>query len=322
MLRIGVDVGGTNTDAALLKGQALRRARQKIGVVSQNPYLSLSPRLTIAEILAEPMLAQGQRPGPSMRRKIAGLLSDCGLPADFLERRARELSGGQAQRVAIARALALEPGLMILDEPTSALDVSVQAQILNLLSDLKESRGLSMLLVTHNLKAVAHISDALHVSRRCCRIWQGRRSDESAHSGIHARTALLWPSHQANTLGKFHHGPTRFLSNARSLRDKMNSRVKAFGQAMDILAMDYGAPGGCAANIGFIGFFVAKIRGLPVSFRTVPRSHYGRTSVSVRYNEVVGSPSSSIMLATAAIATIGLFAALPTRLLSGNDLRP
>ncbi len=149
-----------------LKGQALRSARQKIGVVSQNPYLSLSPRLTIAEILAEPMLAQGQRPSPSMRRKIAGLLSDCGLPADFLERRAHELSGGQAQRVAIARALALEPGLMILDEPTSALDVSVQAQILNLLSDLKESRGLSMLLVTHNLKAVAHISDALLVMCR------------------------------------------------------------------------------------------------------------------------------------------------------------
>jgi peptide/nickel transport system ATP-binding protein len=153
-------------DWLALKGEALRRARQKIGVVSQNPFLSLSPRLTIAEILAEPLLAQGQRSGPEMQKKIAGLLSDCGLPADFLQRRARELSGGQAQRVAIARALALEPGLMILDEPTSALDVSVQAQILNLLADLKESRGLSMLFVTHNLKVVAHISDSLLVMRR------------------------------------------------------------------------------------------------------------------------------------------------------------
>ncbi|KRD67058.1 dipeptide/oligopeptide/nickel ABC transporter ATP-binding protein [Ensifer sp. Root278] len=152
-------------DWLALRGSALRRERQKIGVVLQNPFLSLSPRLTIADILAEPILAQGGRHGAAMRKKIAGLLSDCGLPADFLDRRASELSGGQAQRVAIARALALEPSLLILDEPTSALDVSVQAQILNLLSDLKESRGLSMLFVTHNLKVVAHVSDALLVMR-------------------------------------------------------------------------------------------------------------------------------------------------------------
>jgi len=152
-------------DWLALRGSALRRERQKIGVVLQNPFLSLSPRLTIADILAEPILAQGGRHGAAMRKKIAGLLCDCGLPADFLDRRASELSGGQAQRVAIARALALEPSLLILDEPTSALDVSVQAQILNLLSDLKESRGLSMLFVTHNLKVVAHVSDALLVMR-------------------------------------------------------------------------------------------------------------------------------------------------------------
>ena len=164
-------------DWLALKGEALRKARQKIGVVSQNPFLSLSPRLTIEEILAEPMLAAGQRQGAAMREKIATLLSDCGLPADFLARRARELSGGQAQRVAIARALALEPGLLILDEPTSALDVSVQAQILNLLSDLKESRGLSMLFVTHNLKVVAHISDTLLVMRRGDVVEFGRTED-------------------------------------------------------------------------------------------------------------------------------------------------
>ncbi|HEV7323356.1 MAG TPA: dipeptide/oligopeptide/nickel ABC transporter ATP-binding protein [Ensifer sp.] len=153
-------------DWLALNGSALRRERQKIGVVLQNPFLSLSPRLTIAEILAEPILAQGGCQDAAMRDKAAGLLSDCGLPADFLDRRAGELSGGQAQRVAIARALALEPSLLILDEPTSALDVSVQAQILNLLSDLKESRGLSMLFVTHNLKVVAHVSDTLLVMRR------------------------------------------------------------------------------------------------------------------------------------------------------------
>jgi len=153
-------------DWLALRGEPLRRARQAIGVVAQNPFLSLSPRLTIASILAEPLLARGDTPGPAMQDHIAALLSRCGLPPDFLSRRARELSGGQAQRVAIARALALSPRLLVLDEPTSALDVSVQAQILNLLMDLKADYGLSMLFVTHNLKVVAHVSDRIMVMRR------------------------------------------------------------------------------------------------------------------------------------------------------------
>ena len=146
-------------DFLSLKGQNLRMARRGIGVVAQNPFLSLSPRLTIAEILAEPMQA-ASLPGDHLGH-AATLLAQCGLPADFLTRRARELSGGQAQRVAIARALTLSPSLLVLDEPTSALDVSVQAQILNLLQDLKAELGLSMLFVTHNLKVVAHVSDSL-----------------------------------------------------------------------------------------------------------------------------------------------------------------
>lgn len=154
------------TDWLSLSGPALQTARRDIGVVAQNPFLSLSPRLTIAEIIAEPLLAQSMAKGSEVRDRAALLLGQCGLPADFLDRKARELSGGQAQRVAIARALALGPKLMILDEPTSALDVSVQAQILNLLGDLKQSLGLSMLFVTHNLKVVAHISDSLLVMRR------------------------------------------------------------------------------------------------------------------------------------------------------------
>jgi ABC-type glutathione transport system ATPase component len=151
-------------DWLALTGDALRAARRDIGVVAQNPSLSLSPRLTIAEILAEPITAAGQT--SDLIARSTALLAQCGLPADFLTRRARELSGGQAQRVAIARALALGPKLLVLDEPTSALDVSVQAQILNLLEDLKSQLGLSMLFVTHNLKVVAHVSDSLIVMRR------------------------------------------------------------------------------------------------------------------------------------------------------------
>lgn len=149
-----------------LKGADLRRARQGVGVVAQNPFLSLSPRLTIAEILAEPLLARGDRPGRALTDRAADLLLRCGLTADFLPRRAAALSGGQAQRVAIARALALEPRLLILDEPTSALDISVQAQILNLLAEIKAASGLSMLFVTHNLKVVAHVADRLAVMQR------------------------------------------------------------------------------------------------------------------------------------------------------------
>lgn len=152
-------------DWLALPEQRLRERRRAIGVVAQNPFLSLSPRLTIAEILAEPMTAQGRVPASELRLRAGEMLERCGLPGTFLSRRARELSGGQAQRVAIARALVLQPKLLILDEPTSALDISVQAQILNLLEDLKRELGLSMLFVTHNLKVVRHVSDTLVVMR-------------------------------------------------------------------------------------------------------------------------------------------------------------
>ena len=149
-----------------IPNREMRPLRAQIGVVMQNPFLSLSPRLTVAEILAEPLMAQGDLSFGDIRDRSAKNLGDCGLRPEYLESRARELSGGQAQRVAIARALALEPDLMILDEPTSALDVSVQAQILNLLQELKSSRGLSVLIVTHDIGVIWHTSDDVLVMRR------------------------------------------------------------------------------------------------------------------------------------------------------------
>jgi peptide/nickel transport system ATP-binding protein len=147
-------------DWLALRGRALRRARQGIGVVSQNPFLSLSPRLTVAEILAEPMLAAGRRPGPEMRDRIAALLSDCGLPAAFLDRRARELSGGQAQRVAIARALALHPEILLLDEVTSALDPELVNEVLDTIRGLAQG-GMTMLIVSHEMGFVREVADTV-----------------------------------------------------------------------------------------------------------------------------------------------------------------
>jgi len=140
-----------------------RRPRQSyrmVQMVFQDPYGSLHPRQTIARILMEGMAIQDM---DDRHRRIQRVLCDVGLGGEFLYRYPHQLSGGQRQRVAIARALILEPRLLLLDEPTSALDVSVQAEILNLLRDLRARRRLSLILVSHNLAVVAHLCDRLIV---------------------------------------------------------------------------------------------------------------------------------------------------------------
>lgn len=154
-----------------LKGRELARVRRRIGVVSQNPFLSLSPRHNIAQILTEPLLADGQTKPDAAHLEQA--LAEVGLPAAYLSRKAIELSGGQAQRVAIARALILKPDLLILDEATSALDVSVQAQVLNLLMDIRQTTQISMIFVSHDLAVVQHISDDLLVMHQGKIVEQG-----------------------------------------------------------------------------------------------------------------------------------------------------
>ena len=160
-------------DWLALPQKDMRAARARIGIVAQNPFLSLSPRLSVAQILAEPMQAAGGASKTEIAERTTSLLATCGLPASYMQRRAHDLSGGQAQRVAIARALTLHPKLMILDEPTSALDISVQAQILNLLDDLKAQLGLSILIVTHDLGVARHLADRLVVMRAGSVVEQG-----------------------------------------------------------------------------------------------------------------------------------------------------
>jgi oligopeptide/dipeptide ABC transporter ATP-binding protein len=141
----------------------LRELRQQMQLVFQNPIGSLSPRQRVLDIVSEPLKTHRQMSNAAQRSKVIELLEQVGLGAQHLDRFPHEMSGGQCQRVAIARALALEPKLLILDEPTSALDVSVQAQILNLLDDIRQRLNLTYIFISHDLSVVQHISDRIGV---------------------------------------------------------------------------------------------------------------------------------------------------------------
>lgn len=150
-------------DLASLRGETLRLFRKKIQLVYQNPFGSLDPRQTIADIVEEPLLNFDPLPRAQRLERVAAVIEKVGLSADTLQRRAHALSGGQRQRVAIARALVLDPQILVLDEAVSALDVTVQAQILSLLDGLQRELGLTYLFVSHDLAVVRQIADTVSV---------------------------------------------------------------------------------------------------------------------------------------------------------------
>ncbi|MGH7069989.1 MAG: ABC transporter ATP-binding protein [Acetobacteraceae bacterium] len=142
----------------------LRRFRRHAQIVFQDPFASLDPKMTIERIVAEPLQAQGLlRSRRSRRDQAAALLETVALGSEYLDRRPHEISGGQRQRVGIARALSVGPELLVADEPTSALDVSIQAQIINLLEDMKERFGLGMLFISHDIAVMGHLADRIAV---------------------------------------------------------------------------------------------------------------------------------------------------------------
>ncbi len=152
------------SDVTRVEGQPLKDYRRKIQVIFQDPYSSLNPRMTVGDIIAEPMRVYKLVPDArGARAKVTELLTQVGLFEYMAERYPHELSGGQRQRVGIARALAMQPSFIVCDEPVSALDVSIQAQIINLLEDLQNRYGLTYLFIAHDLAVVRHISDRVVV---------------------------------------------------------------------------------------------------------------------------------------------------------------
>lgn len=151
------------TEIAGLSRSALRPLRPKMQMIFQDPYASLNPRMTVARILEEPLIVHGVGTGAERRERVRWLMEKVGLRPEAAGRHPHEFSGGQRQRIGIARALALQPRLVICDEPVSALDVSVRAQVINLLMDLKRELGLAYLFISHDLSVVEHVSDRIAV---------------------------------------------------------------------------------------------------------------------------------------------------------------
>jgi len=174
-----ISVGGTLV-SKLDRGE-LRRFRRNMQIVFQDPFGSLNPRMTIGKILGEPLKIHTSLSKNDVRERVAMLLDMVGLSGEHSDRYPHEFSGGQRQRIGIARAIALDPGFIILDEPVSALDVSIQAQILNLLSDLRGRLDLTYLFVAHDLSVVEHISDTIAV------MYLGRIVEESPRASLYRK---------------------------------------------------------------------------------------------------------------------------------------
>ncbi len=171
-----------------LKGKALAPYRKKVAAIFQDPFSSLNPRMTTGQILSEVLYVH--RYDGSIKDRVAELLSLCGLAPRFVDLYPHEMSGGQRQRVGIARALALEPELIVCDEAVSALDVSIQAQIINLLEELRAKFGLTYLFIGHDLSVVRHLCDRLAVMY-LGRIMETGTSDELFSSPRHPYTKAL-----------------------------------------------------------------------------------------------------------------------------------
>ncbi len=177
------DAGSVRLDGVeltTLSAEALRKKRRQMQIVFQDPYSSLNPRLTVGETLSGPMALYGIARGDAAEELARELLVRVGLQARYASRYPHEFSGGQRQRIGIARAIAVEPSLVVADEAVSALDVSVQAQIINLLMDLRDEMNLAYVFIAHDLAVVRHIADSVAV------MYLGRISEVASRDALFA----------------------------------------------------------------------------------------------------------------------------------------
>ncbi len=183
LLRLIPATGGRVTfegkDVFAASGSELQRLRRDMQIVFQDPAGSLNPRMRIASIVGEPLIIHGMIKDKSeLRERVENLLVRCGMPKAAADRYPHEFSGGQRQRIGIARALALEPKFIVCDEPTSALDVSIQAQIINLLTDLQSEFGLSYLFISHDMAVIQHVCQRIAV------MYKGKIVEEGSREAI------------------------------------------------------------------------------------------------------------------------------------------
>ncbi|NYI72586.1 peptide/nickel transport system ATP-binding protein [Naumannella cuiyingiana] len=172
------------TDLSGLSRRELTRLRPRMQYIFQDPFSALNPRLQIADAIGEPLLRHGRATRDDVRDRVREVLALCEMGPDSLDRFPHEFSGGQRQRIVIARAMALEPEFVVADEPVSALDVSIQAQIINLFSDLREQRGTAFLFISHDLGVVDHLCTRVAIMYRGVIVESGTRDqlfDDPAH---------------------------------------------------------------------------------------------------------------------------------------------
>ena len=154
---------GERVDLAQLSEREMKRYRRELRMIFQDPFSSLNPRLTVMDIIGEPLVIHGVARGKEMMERVTELMEEVGLNPNYMGRYPHEFSGGQRQRIGLARTLSLNPRIIIADEPVSALDVSVQAQVLNLLEELTDRLGLTLIFIAHDLSVVEHVCNRIAV---------------------------------------------------------------------------------------------------------------------------------------------------------------
>ena len=214
-------------DITRLKPSAMRPLRAQMQIIFQDPYSALNPRQTIGKIISAPFEIQGVEPAGGMKQAVQALMERVGLNPEHFNRYPHEFSGGQRQRIGIARAIALKPRFIVADEPVSALDVSIQAQVINLLDDLKAEEKISMVFIAHDLSVVQHISDRVAV------MYLGKLMELAATADLFAMPR---------------HPYTKALLSAVPLPDPRNERTRERIILQGDLPSPINPPKGCVFN--------------------------------------------------------------------------